>query len=67
MVEVMGGTDSPLFDEFITLFVCGFFALQVESFTSIYQYSSGMTPNIPSLRTLLDGCVGESGAYHNID
>ena len=29
MVEVMGGTDSPLFDEFITLFVCGFFALQV--------------------------------------
>ena len=29
MVDVMGGVDSPLFDEFTTLFACGFFALQV--------------------------------------
>jgi phosphatidylinositol 4-kinase B len=28
MVDVMGGVDSPLFDEFVTLFACGFFALQ---------------------------------------
>lgn len=25
----MGGVDAPLFDEFITLFACGFHALQV--------------------------------------
>lgn len=31
MVDVMGGTESALFDEFITLFACGFFALQVGS------------------------------------
>ncbi len=29
MVDVMGGVDSPLFDEFTTLFACGFHALQV--------------------------------------
>jgi phosphatidylinositol 4-kinase len=33
MLEVMGGLGSPLFSEFVTLFCCGFLALQVHADT----------------------------------
>lgn len=33
MLEVMGGLDSPLFSEFVTLFCCGFLALQAHADT----------------------------------
>mmetsp|Transcript_35806 Transcript_35806/g.72669 ORF Transcript_35806/g.72669 Transcript_35806/m.72669 type:complete len:1684 (+) Transcript_35806:365-5416(+) len=35
MLEVMGGTRSPLFSEFVTLFCCGFLALQAHAETFI--------------------------------
>lgn len=35
MLEVMGGLRSPLFSEFVTLFCCGFLALQAYSDTFI--------------------------------
>jgi phosphatidylinositol 4-kinase len=33
MLEVMGGLGSPLFSEFVTLFCCGFLALQAHADT----------------------------------
>jgi phosphatidylinositol 4-kinase len=42
MVEVMGGLKSPLFSEFVTLFCCGFLALQAqtETFVTIVEITS---------------------------
>jgi phosphatidylinositol 4-kinase len=39
MMEVMGGMESPLFSEFVTLFCCGFLALQahVDTFATIVE------------------------------
>ena len=33
MMDLMGGTESPLFTEFVTLFICGFLALQAHEDT----------------------------------
>jgi len=42
MVDVMGGLSSPLFSEFVTLFCCGFLALQsyCETFVTIVEITS---------------------------
>lgn len=42
MLDVMGGLRSPLFSEFITLFCCGFLAIQAqyESFLTLVEISS---------------------------
>ena len=39
MMEVMGGMESPLFSEFVTLFCCGFLALQahVDTFATVVE------------------------------
>jgi phosphatidylinositol kinase/protein kinase (PI-3 family) len=43
MLDVMGGLKSPLFSEFVTLFCCGFLALQsyAETFLTIVEIMSG--------------------------
>lgn len=42
MIEVLGGLKSPLFSEFVTLFCCGFLALQAqtEAFVTIVEITS---------------------------
>ena len=42
MLEVMGGLRSPLFSEFVTLFCCGFLALQsyCDTFLTLVEISS---------------------------
>merc|ERR1711862_491742 len=42
MLEVMDGLDSPLFSEFVTLFCCGFLALQshVDTFCTLVEVSA---------------------------
>ena len=60
MIEVMGGVGSPLFTEFVTLFCCGFLALQrhVDRFLTVIEVTyRSMGAGMPCFAALgVDGC-----------